>query len=107
VKQLGTLNNGEFKSIFNITLNDPNSKVRAAALVALADIDDKDIIPLCRKIFEEDESYLVLAEAVKLIGKYGDKTQLSFLQEARKMESTRDVVSQAAGQAIDMIKNEN
>jgi aminopeptidase N len=107
VKQLGTLNNGQYRSIFDSALNDTNSKVRAAALVALAAIDEKDIIPLCRRIFEADESYLVMAEAVKLIGKYGGETQLTFLHEARKMNSARDVVSRAAGQAIDMINNKN
>ncbi|KPL12336.1 MAG: aminopeptidase [Bacteroides sp. SM23_62] len=107
VKQLGKLNNGRNRNIFHTALNDTNSKVRAAALVALADIDDKDIIPLCRNIFETDESYLVMAEAVKLIGKFGDETQLTFLHEARKITSARDVVSRAAGQAIEMIKKEN
>ena len=106
VKQLATFNQSQYKSIFNKTLKDTNSKVRAAALVAMADIEKKDIIPLCRKIFETDESYLVLAEAIKLIGKYGDESQLTFLQDARKMNSTRDVVSRAAGQAIEMIQNE-
>jgi aminopeptidase N len=107
VKQLATLNQSQFRSIFNDALNDKNSKVRAAALIALADVEKKDIIPLCRKTFETDESYLVLAEAVKLIGKFGDESQLTFLQKARKMNSARDVVSRAADQAIDMINNEN
>jgi aminopeptidase N len=107
VKQLATLNQSQFRSIFNDALNDKNSKVRAAALIALADVEKKDIIPLCRKTFETDESYLVLAEAVKLIGKFGDESQLTFLQNARKMNSARDVVSRAADQAINMINNEN
>jgi aminopeptidase N len=107
VKQLGTLNNGRLRSIFQRALNDTSSKVRVAALVALASSGEKDMMALCRKKFETDESYLVMAEALKLIGMYGDETQLAFLQEARKIKSARDVVSRAAGQAIEMINKGN
>ena len=102
---MGTLNNSQFRNIFYTALKDQKSNVRAAALVALADSNEKDIVALCRKIFETDESYLVMAEALKIIGEHGDKTQLAFLNEARKMKSARDVVGSAAGQAIDMINN--
>jgi aminopeptidase N len=105
VKQLGTMDNVRFRSIFLRALNDANSKVRLAALVALVNSGEKDRIALCRDIFETDESYLVMAEALKLLGKYGDETQLPFLQEARKVKSARDVVSKAAGEAIDLINS--
>jgi len=103
-RQLGTLNNSQLKSIFHTALKDSKSNVRAAALVALGNSGEKDVVALSRKIFETDESYLVMAGALKLIGKYGDKSQLEFLEEARKMKSSRNVVSRAAGEAIEMIK---
>jgi aminopeptidase N len=105
LKQLATLNHSQFRNIFQTALNDKNSKVRAAALIAIADSDEKDIIALCRNIFETDESYLVMSEALKLIGKYGDRSQLNFLNEVQKLKSPRDVVGRAASQAIDMINN--
>jgi aminopeptidase N len=105
LKQLASLSNSHFRNIFHNALSDTNSKVRAAALVALGSSGEKDIIAICRKMFETDESYLVMAEALKLIGKYGDRSQLKFLNEARKMKSARNVVSRAASEAIDMINN--
>jgi len=105
VRQLATINKSHLRNIFYTALKDSKSDVRAAALVGLGNSGEQDIVALCRKIFETDESYLVMAEALKLIGKYGDKTQLTFLHEVRKMKSARDVVSRAAGQAIDMINN--
>jgi len=105
IKQLETLNSSHFRNIFHTALNDTNSKVRVAALVALGNSSEKDVIALCRKKFETDESYLVMAETLNLIGKYGDPSQLAFLDDARKMKSPRNVVSRAASEAIDMINN--
>jgi aminopeptidase N len=105
VRQLGALNNNQFKKLFQVALNDTNSKVRAAALVALGSSGEKDIVVICRKMFETDESYLVMAEALKLIGKYGDSSQLQLLHEAQKMKSARDVVGRAASEAIELISS--
>jgi aminopeptidase N len=105
LKQLRALNNSQFSSIYSNALNDTNSKVRVAALIALGNSGEQNILAICRIIFEMDESYLVMAEALKLTGKYGDRSQLEFLDEARKMKSARNVVSRAASEAIDMINN--
>lgn len=104
IEQLGKLNNSQFKYYFHNALNDTNSKVRAAALVALANSGEEDIVALCRKIFKTDEGYLVMAEALTLIGTHGDRSQLKFLEEAGKMRSPRNVVGRAAGKASEMIR---
>jgi aminopeptidase N len=105
VRQLGSLNNSRFRSIFYQALEDPKSNVRAAALVSLGKSGEKDIVKTCHGKFENDESYLVMAEALRQIGNYGDRSRLEFLEEARKMKSPRNVVSRAAGEAIEMIQS--
>ena len=54
---------------------------------------------------KESESYLVMAEALHIIGTHGKRSQLKFLDEARNMKSPRNVVSRAASEAIDVINN--
>ena len=53
-----------------------------------------------KKQFKEDDSYLAQAEALSAIGKCGDRSHLSFLKEAAKMESPRNVIKRAADGAI-------
>jgi len=105
IKQLGDLKDSQYRNSFRNALNDPNSKVRAAALEALGKSGEEDIIKLCRKKFDADESYLVRAEALKQIGIHASRSQLKFLGEARSMKSPRNVVERAAEGAIQMIKS--
>ncbi len=85
--------------------NDPSSKVRIAAVSALGNTLDPVMINRFREIFETDESYLVMAEALNSLGKCGNRSQLAYLKEAGKVKSHRNVVGKAAIRAIEMIND--
>jgi aminopeptidase N len=83
--------------LFKEKCADKNSKVRVAALGILGNYEEPELVSLFKKQFKEDDSYLAQAEALR---KCGDRSQLSFLKEAAKMESPRNVIKRAADWAI-------
>ena len=103
VKNLSELYPTASKDIFTAALNDQSSKVRVAAMKALGDLKDKSMVERFKKIYETDESYLVMAEALLAIGKSGDKSSLEFLKGAEKVRSPREVVKNAADKAREAI----
>ena len=102
---LGKINNIEHTGLFQDICRDNNSKVRTAALKVLGDYNDPGLVVFFRKRFKEDNSYLAQAEALRSLGKCGDRSQLSFLQEAAGMTSPRDVIKRAAAWAREKIKS--
>jgi len=84
---------------------DPNSSVRVAALGILGDYEEAELVSFFVKRFKEDESYLAQAEALRAIGKCGDRSQLSFLKEAAQMRSPRNVIQRAADWAIKKVRD--
>jgi len=105
VETLGKINSRDFAGLFQDICRDNNSKVRTAALKALGDNEDSGLVGFFRKRFKEDNSYLAQAEALRSLGKCGDGSQLSFLQEAAGMTSPRDVIKKAADWAREKIKS--
>jgi len=103
LRNLGESGKNDYKDLFLKATNDKSSKVRTAAVNILGDFREQSLTSHFRKIFETDESYLVMAEALKSLGKCGGKSQLSYLKEAKKVKSHRDVVKRAAEQATEMI----
>jgi aminopeptidase N len=107
VREAAIRNLSEFhilkKELFHTACGDKSSKVRVAAIKALGESGDKSLVGQFTKIFETDDSYLVMAEALLAIGKIGTKSSLGFLKEAEKVESPRDVVKNAAEKAVGMI----
>ncbi len=93
------------KAIFLQTIGDSNSKVRAASIKALGEINEPSMVGNFRNIYETDDSYLVMAEALIAIGKNGNKSHLGFLDQAAKVRSPRNTLKNAAEQAIEMIRN--
>ena len=57
--------------------------------------------------FESDDSYVAQAEALRSLGKLGDRSAAGLLEEAAKMTSPRDVVKRAAEWALDQIRKNN
>lgn len=104
LKNISEYHNIEFADLFLSALEDEKSKVRVAAISALGDNGNKKNIKRFKHIFNTDDSYLVMAEALKSVGKCGSKSDLKFLKEAASTKSHRNVVSRAAEQAIEMIK---
>jgi len=80
--------------------NDENSKVRTSAIKILGDTKDSKLISFFKEQFKKDDSYVAQAEALRSIGKCGNKSQNSYLKNAAKMKSPRNVIKRAADWAI-------
>ncbi len=93
----------DHSDLFINATNDENSKVRVEAVKALAELGDDSMIQQFVEIFKTDNSYLVMAEALKAIGKIGNKSNLRFLKDAANVKSRRDLIKNTAEQAIEMI----
>ncbi len=104
VETLGKTKQRELVELFKEKCNDKNSKVRTAALRVLGDNKNSGLVSFFKEQFEKDDSYLAQAEALRSIGKCGDRSQLSFLENAEKMKSPRNVIKRAADWAIKEIQ---
>jgi len=85
---------------------DENSRVRRTAIRLLGERSDPALSAFFRDRFAEDDSYQVQAEALRAIGRIGDRSQLLFLEEALEMPSPRDVIREAAEWAIETISKD-
>jgi aminopeptidase N len=83
---------------------DPDSQVRAAALVALGDLQDRTLLEFYKGLFQKDVSYRVQAEALAAIGKAGDPSAVLFLKQAAAVPSYRDMVRRAAETALKQLE---
>ena len=90
----------EHLTLFKKKCQDKNSKVRTALLRILGNYEKPELIEFFKEQFKKDDSYLAQAEALRSIGKCGDKSQIPFLGEAAKMKSPRDVINRAAEWAL-------
>jgi aminopeptidase N len=109
VRQAALNNLGTFAATENLDLikqasRDENSKVRLSAVRILGNRMDKTMIRFFKQIFENDNSYLVKAEALKSIGKVGSKKDIPFLNQAASEKSHNNLVGKAAAEAQAMIK---
>ncbi len=68
---------------------------------------DPSMIGEFRRKYETDDSYLVKAQALIAIGENGNQSELRFLTDAAKVRSPRNVLKNAAEQAIELIRNSN
>lgn len=83
---------------------DPDSQVRAAALVALGNLKDRTHLEFYKGLFRKDPSYRVQAEALTAIGKTGDPSAVPFLKQAAAVPSYRDMVARAAETALKLVE---
>ena len=84
---------------------DKHSRVRAAALRSLADFRRPELAAFFKERFSRENSYLAQAEALKAIGKTGDKNQISFLEKASKIPSYRHIIKNAALEALKLLQS--
>jgi aminopeptidase N len=104
VLALGKIKRTEDIEFFKEKCEDENSKVRVAALQILGDYGNPEFVRFFKDRFEKDDSYLAQAEALRSIGKCGDRSQILFLEEAEKMNSPKNVIKNAADFAAQTIK---
>jgi len=87
-------------AVFKKACQDPDSQIRAAALIALGDLKDRTLFDFYKGLFQKDVSYRVQAEALAAIGKAGDPAAVPFLKQAAAVPSYRDMVRRAAETAL-------
>jgi aminopeptidase N len=80
---------------------DRNSKVRTASLKALGDYRKDELAGFFEERFEKDDSYVAQAEALRSIGKCGNRSSVSFLEKAAALKSPRNVIGSAAERALE------
>jgi len=69
--------------LLNKLCKDENSKVRTSAIRILGNKRESKLISFFKDRFKMDDSYLAQAEALRSIGKSGDRSQEPFLRNAR------------------------
>jgi aminopeptidase N len=100
VVTLGKIKRGEDIGFFKEKCGDTHSKVRIVALKYLGNYEYPELVSFFRERFEMENSYLAQAEALRSIGKCGDRSQIPFLEMAAKLKSPRNVVKSAADFAL-------
>jgi aminopeptidase N len=100
VEALGAYTDDKTRSVLLKTCLDANSSVRSASLAILGDNKDRGLMSFFKERFAKDESDLVKAEALRALGKSGDATLIPFLEKVVSTASFRNVLNNAAGQAL-------
>jgi aminopeptidase N len=104
VETLAEMKREEDMAFFKEKCTDKKSRVRAAALRVLGNYEKVDLLSFLKERFEEEDSYLAQAEALRAIGKCGDPSHIPFLGKAAQMMSYRNVIKRAAESAIKNIR---
>jgi len=105
IENLGVPKSKEHTSVLKRKCVDKNSRVRAAALQALGDSGQAELVAFFVERFEKDDSYVAQAEALRSIGKCGDSSSAEFLRKAARMKSHRNILSRAADWALKQISS--
>lgn len=74
--------------------------MRAAALSKLGELRQPGLAAFFKKHFRQERSYPAQAEALRALGKTGDRSAQAFLKEAEKIPSFRNIVQRAAREAL-------
>ena len=104
LEALARFETGNDPAVFKKACRDSDSRVRAAALVALGSLKDRSLLDFYKGLFRKDPSYRVQAEALTAIGKTGDRSAVPFLKQAAAVPSYRDIVRKAAETALEQIE---
>ncbi|MGZ4886594.1 MAG: M1 family aminopeptidase, partial [Candidatus Aminicenantales bacterium] len=89
---------------FKEKLADGSSRVRAAAVRALAAMKPPAPASFFVDVFNRDSSYVVQAEALVAIGECGGRDRIAFLRKASGLASPRDVLKRSAESSIKKIE---
>jgi hypothetical protein len=80
---------------------DPASAVRAAALRRLGRLSDSAFLA---ERFRLEDSYLAQAEALRALGRTGDRSRIQLIKEATRMKSPRGILERAAEEALGQLQ---
>ena len=90
-------------AVYRPACQDPDPRVRAAALAALGDLKDRTFLGFFETRFKKDPSFRVRAEALAAIGKAGDPSAAPFLRRAAEIPSYRHMIRRAAEAALKLL----
>jgi aminopeptidase N len=79
---------------------DANASVRTAAVASLGARKTPSLTEFFQALFGRDKSDLVRSEAVRALGKSGNRAAIPFLERAAATPSHRDMVARAAAEAL-------
>jgi aminopeptidase N len=105
IEALGAASSKEHTSALKQKCSDQDSRVRAAALQALGDGGQTEMVAFFQECFEKESSYVAQAEALKAIGNCGDKSSAEFLENAARITSHRNIIKRAADRALKQISS--
>jgi aminopeptidase N len=100
IDALGQLPDKRVQAALRRTCLDVSSAVRTASLAALGNLKDPGLVEFFKERFAKDDSELVKAEALRALGKTGDQGVIPFVQKAVAIPSHRNLVGNAAAQAL-------
>ncbi len=84
---------------------DERSAVRVAALNALGEFKQAELVDFFKQRFQEEDSYRAQAEALSALAKCGGPELIPFFEEAAKVPSSRQIIRSTARQAIKDLEN--
>ena len=83
---------------------DANPRVRAAAVLALGESQDRGRVRFYQDLFQKDPSQRVKAEALRALGKTGEAAVAPFLERAATLPSHDHIVGRAAEEALSLLR---
>ncbi|MBD3412802.1 MAG: aminopeptidase [Candidatus Aminicenantes bacterium] len=104
VETLGSWKEPGLISFLRAMCLDANSRVRASSLSALGEFGQKNLADFFKQRFQKEDSYLAQAQALRALGKTGDKEHIPFLKKAAAMPSYRNIIKNAAEEALDFLQ---
>lgn len=107
VETIGAWKNTKFIPLLKEKCKDKHSQVRAAALKALGEFRQPKLADFFKERFTRDDSYLAQAEALRALGKTEDKKQIPFLEKATLLPSYRNLIKNAALEALKLLGKNN
>jgi HEAT repeat protein len=91
-------------SLLKDRATDVSSRVRASAVRALGNTNNRDISPFFRALFPKETSYVVQGEILSAIGKCGRAGDVPFLKRAAAFKSPRGLLKRNAEAAMKKIE---
>ncbi len=107
VEAIGGFADNTSRPILLKTCLDPHSSVRTSSLAILGNRKDRRLAELFRDRFAKDESDLAKAESLRALGKTGDTMHIPFLEKIVTVSSFRNILGNAATQALKMLGKQN
>jgi len=104
VESLAAAGGAELQAILKDCAADTSSRVRVAAVRALGNTNNRDLVPFFKAIFPKDTSYVVQGVILAAIGKCGGPADVSFLKKASVLKSPRNILKGNADAAIKKIE---